>query len=160
MPLHCWLLLSALLWAMPVYANQTAAGWQSGIAITVLLLLTVLLTLYNSKLRRRHTDMLDKHSVLQGFLQQSDDLVAILTEDFRAGYLNPALTLCYRTNHDQPGRHCRFTKVIMATSCCCKTSASTKIGPAKPGSIPVHTVPDLRCRCPSPPQHSRRPVIC
>src|SRR5690606_3318271 len=61
-----------------------------GIAITVLLLLIVVLTLYNSKLRRRHTDMLDKHSVLQGFLQQSDDLVAILTEDFRPGYLNPA----------------------------------------------------------------------
>lgn len=90
MPLHCWLLLSALLWAMPAYANQTAAGWQSGIAITVLLLLIVVLTLYNSKLRQRHTDMLDKHSVLQGFLQQSDDLVAILTEDFRPGYLNPA----------------------------------------------------------------------
>jgi len=92
MPLHCWLLLSALLPAMPAFANQAGTGWQNGIAIAVLLLLIVVLTLYNSKLRRRHNDILAKHSVLQGFLQQSDDLIAIVTEDLSPGYLNPAFS--------------------------------------------------------------------
>ncbi|MGP9800162.1 putative bifunctional diguanylate cyclase/phosphodiesterase [Rheinheimera sp. NSM] len=103
MPLHCWLLLSALLPAMPAFANQEAGtGWQNGIAIAVLLLLIVVLTLYNSKLRRRHNDMLAKHSVLQGFLQQSDDLIAIVTEDLSPGYLNPAFSALLADKHRAP----------------------------------------------------------
>lgn len=102
MPLHCWLLLSALLHAMPAYANQAGTGWQNGIAIAVLLPLIVVLTLYNSKLRRRHNDILAKHSVLQGFLQQSDDLIAIVTEDLRPGYLNPAFSALLPDKHKAP----------------------------------------------------------
>jgi len=87
-----WLLMAGLISAVPVYASTADLLWTSGIPLVCLLLLVVALTIYSWKLQRSNTSLLIEQQTLQRFLQQSDDVIAILNNERQAVYLNPQLS--------------------------------------------------------------------
>jgi EAL domain-containing protein (putative c-di-GMP-specific phosphodiesterase class I)/GGDEF domain-containing protein len=93
MPPLCWLLFAVLI-AAPASANtDTNIGWFWGLPISFLLLLVAGLSLYSLKLQRRNQTLTEDQQMLQSFLHQSDDMVAILSDDLTPTYVNPALSV-------------------------------------------------------------------
>ena len=84
-----WLLMAGSIPAVPVYASTADLIWTSGIPLVCLLLLVIALTIYSRKLQRNNAMLLSEQQTLQHFLQQSDDVIAILNSERQAVYLNP-----------------------------------------------------------------------
>ncbi len=104
MPPLRWLCCSALLPAPQALASQTLAGQKSTaltshafagtmpeLVIILLLLSVTLLSLLNHKLRRRNKALTEQSSLFDGFLHQSDDVIAVLGADLSPQFINPAL---------------------------------------------------------------------
>lgn len=92
MPPLCWLLV-AMLVTSPVYANTDInIGWMWGLPVALLLLLVAGLSLHSIKLQRRNSNLSADQQTLHSFLQQSDDMIALLGDDLTPTYLNPVLS--------------------------------------------------------------------
>lgn len=102
MPPLRWLSCTACLSVPKALANQTiqdnivltagsSAAILTGVALALLLFGIVSLTIFNQKLRRQNRSLLSKNRLHNAFLQQSEDLIAILASDRSSRFINPAL---------------------------------------------------------------------
>ncbi len=90
MPSVRWLLIAVPLSPLPLLANDLTS-WVSLLPMTMLLLLVVALVFYSWKLHQRGRQLSDQQQLLQGLLQHSDDIIAILDHNLQPSYINPAL---------------------------------------------------------------------
>ncbi|WP_051219739.1 putative bifunctional diguanylate cyclase/phosphodiesterase [Rheinheimera baltica] len=95
MPLSRWLLIAASFFSVPSFADAVDFDVYTSLPFAVLIILVLSLTLYNRKLQHRNQLVIEQQQTLQGFLQHSDDAIAILDQNLLPIYINPRLaTYC------------------------------------------------------------------
>jgi len=91
MPLSGWLLLSAVL-PLPAAAALSGDTHAMLLALTVLLLLVIVLSLYSRKLLHNSKAADSEQQVLKNLLDQSAEFIAVLDSNLEPTYLNPAFS--------------------------------------------------------------------